>query len=101
MSGISRSQVSRLREEIDNNVKAFLGRRSKPTGRICSVAVIVVVGVHRMLSIELKPTWRRLFIGRLINAATFSRADLACTLQCTSGPNSCVFAPSPRPERQA
>ena len=34
MSGISRSQVSRLCEEIDGKVKAFLERRSKATGPI-------------------------------------------------------------------
>ncbi|MGY3133482.1 transposase-like protein [Bradyrhizobium sp. USDA 4501] len=35
MSGISKSQVSRLRGEIDDKVKAFLGRPSRPTGRTC------------------------------------------------------------------
>ena len=36
MSGISKSQVSRLCEEIDEKVKAFLERgRSRATGPIC------------------------------------------------------------------
>lgn len=35
MSGISKSQVSRLCCEIDDKVKAFLTRRSRTTGRIC------------------------------------------------------------------
>jgi putative transposase len=33
--GISKSQVSRLCEEIDGRVKAFLEDRSRATGRIC------------------------------------------------------------------
>ena len=35
MSGISKSQVSRLCEEIDGKVKAFLERPIEATGRIC------------------------------------------------------------------
>jgi hypothetical protein len=35
MSGISKSQVSRLCEEIDQRVKAFLDQRSKATGHTC------------------------------------------------------------------
>jgi len=62
MSGISKSQVSRLCEEIDERVKAFLGRpiegdwpylwidatyvKVRSNGRIVSVAVIVAVGVN-------------------------------------------------------
>lgn len=62
MSGISKSQVSRLCEEIDVKVKAFLGRpiegdwlylwidatyvKVRQAGRIVSVAVIVAVGVN-------------------------------------------------------
>src|SRR3954463_7088427 len=62
MSGISKSQVSRLCEEIDDKVKAFLGRpiegdwlylwidatyvKVRHAGRIVSVAVIVAVGVN-------------------------------------------------------
>ena len=61
MSGISKSQVSRLCEEIDGKVKAFLTRplegdwpylwidatylKVRRNGRIVSVAVIVAVGV--------------------------------------------------------
>jgi transposase-like protein len=62
MSGISKSQVSRLCEEIDGKVQAFLGRpiegdwpylwidatyvKVRQAGRIVSVAVIVAVGVN-------------------------------------------------------
>ena len=62
MSGISKSQVSRLCEEIDGKVKAFLGRplegewpyiwldatylKVRQSGRIVSVAVIIAVGVN-------------------------------------------------------
>ena len=62
MSGISKSQVSRLCEEIDEKVKAFLNRplegdwpylwidatyvKVRENGRIVSVAVIVAVGVN-------------------------------------------------------
>jgi putative transposase len=62
MSGVSKSQVSRLCEEIDVRVKAFLDRpiegdwpylwvdatyvKVRQAGRIISVAVIVAVGVN-------------------------------------------------------
>src|ERR1700728_2039736 len=62
MSGISKSQVSRLCEEIDDRVKTFLNRpiegdwpylwidatyvKVRSQGRIISVAVIVAVGVN-------------------------------------------------------
>jgi putative transposase len=63
MTGISKSQVSRLCEEIDEKVKAFLSRpiegdwpylwvdatyvKARESGRIVSAAVIVAVGVNR------------------------------------------------------
>jgi putative transposase len=62
MSGVSKSQVSRLCEEIDDRVKTFLDRpiegdwpylwidatyvKVRQNGRIISVAVIVAVGVN-------------------------------------------------------
>ena len=62
MSGISKSQVSRLCEEIDGRVQAFLERpiegdwpylwidatyiKVRQNGRIVSVAVIVAVGAN-------------------------------------------------------
>jgi transposase-like protein len=62
MSGISKSQVSRLCEEIDQRVKAFLDRpiegdwpylwidatyvKVRQAGRVVSVAVIIAVGVN-------------------------------------------------------
>lgn len=84
MSGISKSQVSRLCEEIDGKVKAFLDRpiegdwpylwidatylKVRSGGRIVSVAVIVAVGVNadgrrEVLGMEVgtseaEPIWR-------------------------------------------
>ena len=62
MTGISKSQVSRLCEEIDDKVNAFLDRpiegdwpylwidatyvKAREAGRIVSVAVIIAVGVN-------------------------------------------------------
>ncbi len=62
MTGISKSQVSRLCEEIDGEVQSFLDRplegdwpyiwldatyvKVRQDGRIVSVAVIIAVGVH-------------------------------------------------------
>jgi putative transposase len=77
MSGISKSQVSRLCEEIDGRVKAFLERpiegdwpylwidatyvKVRENGRIVSVAVIVAVGVNsdgrrEVLGLEIGPS---------------------------------------------
>jgi len=77
MSGISKSQVSRLCEEIDGRVKAFLDRpiegdwpylwidatyvKVRQAGRIVSVAVIVAVGVNsdgrrEVLGLEIGPS---------------------------------------------
>jgi transposase-like protein len=77
MSGISKSQVSRLCEEIDDKVKAFLARpiegdwpylwidatyvKVRQNGRVVSVAVIVAVGVnsdgHReILGLDIGPS---------------------------------------------
>ena len=63
MTGISKSQVSRLCEEIDGKIEAFLDRplegdwpylwldatyvKARENGRIVSVAVIVAVGRQR------------------------------------------------------
>lgn len=77
MSGISRSQVSRLCAEIDDKVKAFLARpiegdwpylwidatyvKVRQNGRIVSVAVIVAVGVNsdgrrEVLGMDIRPS---------------------------------------------
>ena len=77
MSGISKSQVSRLCEEIDGKVKAFLGRpiegdwphlwldatyvKVRQNGRVVPVAVIVAVGVNsdgrrEVLGIDIGPS---------------------------------------------
>ena len=77
MSGISKSQVSRLCEEIDERVQAFLGRpiegdwpylwidatyvKVREAGRIVSVAVIIAVavntdGVREVLGMAIGPS---------------------------------------------
>jgi putative transposase len=77
MSGVSKSQVSRLCEEIDDKVEAFLARpiegdwpylwidatyvKVRQNGRIVSVAVIVAVGVNsdgrrEVLGMEVGPS---------------------------------------------
>jgi putative transposase len=77
MSGISKSQVSRLCEEIDGKVKAFLERplegdwpyvwidatylKVRRGGRIVSVAIIIAVGVNNdgrreVLGMEIGPS---------------------------------------------
>ena len=86
MSGISKSQVSRLCEEIDERVKAFLDRpiegdwpylwidatyvKVRQAGRIVSVAVIVAVGVNadgrrEVLGMDIGPS--EAFGGRMIH----------------------------------
>lgn len=82
MSGISKSQVSRLCEEIDERVHAFLGRplegdwpylwidatyvKVRQAGRIVSVAVIVAVGVNsdgrrEVLGLDIGPSEAEVF----------------------------------------
>jgi len=77
MSGISKSQVSRLCQEIDEKVKAFLNRpiegdwpylwidatyvKSRECGRVVSVAIIVAVAVNsdgrrEVLGVEIAPS---------------------------------------------
>ena len=90
MSGISKSQVSRLCEEIDERVKAFLDRpiegdwpylwidatylKVRQNGRIVSVAVIIAVGVNsdgrrEVLGMDIGPseaeTFRTAFLRKL------------------------------------
>jgi len=76
MTGISKSQVSRLCEEIDGKVKAFLNRpiegdwpylwidatylKVRRGGRIVSVAVIIAIGVNT--------DGRREVLGRRLHA---------------------------------
>jgi putative transposase len=82
MSGISKSQVSRLCEEIDSRVKAFLDRpiegdwpylwldatyvKVRQNGRVVSVAVIVAVGVNsdgrrEVLGMDIGPSEAEIF----------------------------------------
>jgi transposase-like protein len=86
MSGISKSQVSRLCAEIDDKVKAFLARpiegdwpylwidatyvKVRQNGRIVSVAVIVAVGVNsdgrrEVLGMDAGPSEAETFLDRL------------------------------------
>jgi putative transposase len=82
MSGISKSQVSRLWAEIDEKVKAFLGRpiegdwpylwidaayvKVRQQGRIVSVAVIVAVGVtHQRPGASQAKTFWSAFLRKL------------------------------------
>lgn len=92
MSGISKSQVSRLCEEIDDKVKAFLGRpiegdwpylwidatyvKVRQAGRFVSVAVIIAVGVN-----------------------SDGRREISASISATprlrrSGPHSCASSPA-------
>ncbi len=77
MAGVSKSQVSRLCEEIDDKVKPFLGRpiegdwpymwldatyvRVRRAGRIVSAAVVVAIGVNgdgrrEVLGLDIRPS---------------------------------------------
>jgi putative transposase len=106
MSGISKSQVSRLCEEIDERVKAFLERvlgldpriegdwpylwldatyvKVRSNGRIVSMAVIVAVGVNddgrrEVLGLDIGPS----------KAETPAFAGAG-----SSGPPSCASSPA-------
>src|SRR5208282_1803548 len=84
MSGISKSQVSRLCEQIDERVNTFLERpiegdwpylwidatyvKVRENGRIVSVAVIVAVGVKAAVSKVLNATWQRCRVHFMRNA---------------------------------
>ena len=87
MTGISKSQVSRLCEEIDDKVKAFLSRpiegdwpylwidatyvKVRQSGRIVSVAVIIAVGVNsdgrrEVLGMDIGPSEAETFWTELL-----------------------------------
>jgi transposase-like protein len=91
MSGISKSQVSRLCEEIDARVKAFLDRpiegdwpylwidatyvKVRQNGRIVSVAVIVAVGVNgdgrrEVLGMDIGPSEAETFWAAFLRKLT-------------------------------
>lgn len=90
-SGISKSQVSRLCEEIDERVNAFLGRpiegdwpylwidatyvKVRQAGRIVSVAVIVAVGVNgdgrrEVLGMDIGPSEAEVFWTQFLRKLT-------------------------------
>src|SRR4051794_1876564 len=125
MTGISKSQVSRLCEEIDDKVKAFLNRpiegdwpylwidatyvKVRESGRIVSVAVIVAVGVNsdgrrEVLGMDIGPC-RDLLDGILAQACAAGLArDQAGDLRCPRGHQgrrrqgaTCFMAALPRP----
>jgi hypothetical protein len=86
MSGISKSQVSRLCEEIDGRIEAFLNRplegdwpylwldatyiKARTGGRIVSTAVIVAVAVNgdgrrEVLGMDIGPSEAETFLDRV------------------------------------
>ncbi|MBB5046980.1 transposase-like protein [Rhodopseudomonas rhenobacensis] len=98
MSGISKSQVSRLCEEIDDKVKAFLGRpiegdwlylwidatyvKVRQAGRIVSVAVIP--GSSPRTAVGVNSDGRREILG----------LDIGPPRPRRSGPRSCASSPA-------
>jgi putative transposase len=91
MSGISKSQVSRLCEEIDGKVTAFLDRplegdwpylwidatyvKARQNGRIVSVAVIIAVGVNsdgrrEVLGLDIGPSEAEFFWTEFLRKLT-------------------------------
>ena len=91
MSGISKSQVSRLCTELDERVGAFLDRplegewpylwldatyvRSRARGRVTNVAVVVAVAVNRegkreVLGIEVMPSEAEAFWSAFLRSLT-------------------------------
>jgi transposase-like protein len=91
MSGISKSQVSRVCEEIDERVNAFLGRpvegdwpylwidatyvKVRSAGRVVSVAVIVAVGVNadgrrEVLGMDVAPSEAEVFWKEFLRKLT-------------------------------
>jgi hypothetical protein len=91
MSGISKSQVSRLCAEIDDNVRAFLARptegdylwidatyvKVRQNGRIVSVAAIIAVGVNG--------DGRREVLGMDIGPLTVAKYQALGTVALTAG----------------
>ena len=91
MSGISKSQVSRLCEEIDDKVQTFLNRplegdwpyvwldatyvKVREAGRIVSVAVIIAVGVNgdgrrEVLGLDIGPSEAETFWSGFLKSLT-------------------------------
>lgn len=87
MDGISRSQVSRLCEEIDDKVKPFLGRpiegdwpyvwldatyvKVRRAGRIVSTAIVIAIGVNgdgrrEVLGLDICPSEADTFWGEFL-----------------------------------
>jgi putative transposase len=99
MSGISKSQVSRLCEEIDDKVKAFLARpiegdwpylwidatyvKVRQNDRIVSVAVIVAVGVNsdgrrEIFGMDIGPSESETFWTEKTNTRPVGRCRTKC-----------------------
>src|SRR5689334_18505763 len=116
MSGISKSQVSRLCAEIDDKVKAFLQRpiegdwpylwidatyvKVRQNGRIVSVAVIIAVGVNsdgrrEVLGMDIGPSEAETFW-----TAFASSPGAACAASSSSSPTP-MRASKPRSERSS
>ena len=114
-TGISKSQVSRLCEEIDGKVKAFLDRpiegdwpylwidatyvKARDNGRIVSAAVIVAVGVNsdgrrEVLGMDIgRPRPRR---SGLISCASSDGAACAASSSSSPTPTRASRRQSPR-----
>ena len=116
MSGISKSQVSRLCEEIDERVKAFLTRpiegdwpylwidatyvKVRQDGRIVSVAVIVAVGVNadgrrEVLGMDDRPLGGRDLLDG-VPAQAWPGAACAASSWSSPTPTRASRPPSPR-----
>jgi putative transposase len=115
MSGISKSQVSRLCEEIDDKVKAFLARpiegdwpylwidatyvKVRQNGRIVSVAVIVAVGVNsdgrrEVLGMDIGPSEAETFWTAFLRK--LARRGLRSVKLVVSDAHEATRPPSPR-----
>ena len=111
MSGISKSQVSRLCAEIDDKVKAFLARpiegdwidatyvKVRQNGRSVSVAVIVAVGVNsdgrcEVLGMDIGPSEGETFWTAFLRK--LARRGLRSVKLVVSDAHEATRPPSPR-----
>ena len=114
MSGISKSQVSRLCGEIDEKVKAFLQRpiegdwpylwidatyvKVRQNGRIVSVAVIVAVGVNgdgrrEILGLDVGPSEAETFWTGLVSTKGWPRLSIQLPSPSLKRRSRCCWGP--------